>query len=179
MLKEATFEEDYNDIVMQIETNSNYRRLPAREKTYMTATEMAKLLGISRNSVYGILKYPVYKEFFEFITVADRKRITKESYERFLNGQEKYKLDEINDYEELSMENNIALAEYRRMKLKGKQPRTANGNLEYLTYEEAAIVAKVSRTTIYEWVRKESFPVIHIMKATRIPRSELYQVHYQ
>ena len=109
---------------------------------------------------------------FEIVIVADKKRITRESFERFLSVQDKYKLDEINNYEEISMEENIALADHRRKKLKKKQPRTDNGNLKYLTFDEAALLAKVSRGTIYEWVRKEHFPVIQVMKVTRILRNE-------
>ena len=37
----------------------------------------------------------------------------------------------------------IALANYRRNKLKRNQPRTANGNLKYLTYQEAALIVNV------------------------------------
>ena len=144
----------------------------AIENASISMPEMARLLGVTRNTVYSILKHPDYKGLFEIITLADRKRITRESFEKFLASQEKYKLDEINDYEEISMEENIAVAEHRRKKLKNKQHRGDNGNLDYLTFDEAALIAKVSRTTIYEWSRKKHFPVIHVVKAARIPRKE-------
>lgn len=147
----------------------------AIENASITMPEMARLLGVTRSTVYSILKHPDYKDMFEVIIVADRKRITRESFEKFLDSQDKYKLDEINDYEEISMEENIALAEYRRKKLKNKQHRADNGNLEYLTFDEAALMANVSRATIYEWSRKKHFPVIHVIKASRIPRKEFEQ----
>ena len=106
---------------------------------------------------------------------AERKRITRESFEKFLALQDKYKLDETNDYEEISMEENIILAEHRRKKLKNKQHRADNGNLDYLTFDEAALLANVSRATIYEWSRKNYFPVVHVVKASRIPRKEFEQ----
>lgn len=137
--------------------------------------EMARLLGVERKTVYSILRHPDYKDIFEIVIVADRKRITKESFEKFLESQDKYKLDKINDYEEVSMEENIALANYRRNKLKKNQLRSANGNLKYLTYQEAALIAKVSRPMIYEWIRKECFPVINVMNTVRIPRQEFEQ----
>lgn len=159
-------------------SQTRYRMKADREKdaavenATISMPEMAKLLGVQRKTVYSILKNQDYKDLFEIIIVADKKRITRESFEKFLVAQDKYKLDEINDYEEISMEENIALADHRRKKLKRKQPRTDNGNLKYLTFDEAAVLAKVSRATIYEWVRKEHFPVIQVMKVTRILRNE-------
>ena len=55
--------------------------------------------------------------FFEFIVIAEKKRITKESFQKFLEGQDRYMLDPSNDYEELAQEQNIALANFRRKKL--------------------------------------------------------------
>lgn len=159
-------------------SQTRYRMKADREKdaavenATISMPEMARLLGVQRSTVYSILKNQEYKDLFEIIIVADKKRITRESFEKFLAAQDKYKLDEINDYEEISMEENIALADHRRKKLKRKQPRTDNGNLKYLTFDEAAVLAKVSRATIYEWVRKEHFPVIQVMKVTRILRNE-------
>lgn len=162
-------------------SQTRYRTIEDRERdaaienASITMPEMARLLGVKRNTVYSILKHPDYKDLFEVIIVADRKRITRESFEKFLDSQDKYKLDEINDYEEISMEENIALAEHRRKKLKNKQHRADNGNLEYLTFDEAALIANVSRATIYEWSRKNHFPVIRVIKASRIPRKEFEQ----
>ena len=153
-------------------TKEDRERDAAIEHATLSMSEMARLLGISRNNVYSILKHPNYKDLFEIIIVADRKRITKESFEKFLESQDKYKLDEINDYEEIVMEENIALAEHRRKKLKNHQHRADNGNLEYLTFDEAALLAETSRATIYEWSRKKKFPVIHVVKASRIPRKD-------
>ena len=36
--------------------------------------------------------------------IAEKKRITKESFQKFLEGQDRYKLDPSNDYEELAQE---------------------------------------------------------------------------
>lgn len=156
-------------------TKEDRERDAAIENASISMPEMARILGITRSSVYSLLSNPKYKDIFEIIIVADRKRITRQSFERFLESQEKYKLDKINNYEEISMEENVALADYRRKKLKKKQPRTANGNLKYLTHQEAALIAKVSRATIYEWISKEYFPVIHVMNPVSIPRKEFEQ----
>jgi len=112
------FKDDYQDTITMIETRSEYRRIPSKEKKYMTAAEMGRLLGVKRNTVYSILKNPQYKDIFEIVIVADRKKITRDSFERFLVSQEKYTLDKVNQYKEISMEENIALADYRRKKLR-------------------------------------------------------------
>ena len=50
-----------------------------------------------------------------------------------------------------------------------------NSNLDYLTFDEAALLANGSRATIYEWSSKNYFPVVHVVKASRIPRKEFEQ----
>ena len=87
------------------------------EAATLTMPEMARQLGITRHQVYSILNSQKYKHFFEFVTIADRKRITKESFQKFLDGQDEYHLDPANDYEELALEENAALADFRSKKL--------------------------------------------------------------
>ena len=53
-----------------------------------------------------------------------------------------------NDYEELAQEQNIALANFRRKKLSQTGIRGSNGNIKYLTFDEASYLAKVSRSMI-------------------------------
>ena len=98
--------------------------------------EMAQLLGTTRSAVYTILDNPKYSHFFEFIVIAEKKRITKESFQKFLEGQDRYKLDPSNDYEELAQEQNIALANFQRKKLSQTGIRGSNGNIKYKTLDE-------------------------------------------
>ena len=105
------------------------------------------------------MKNSKYSHFFETIVIAEKKRITKESFQKFLDGQDHYKLDPANDYEELSMEQNYSLANYRRKKLAKTGDRSKNGNLGYLTFDEAAFLAKVSRGMIYKWIDDGKFSV--------------------
>lgn len=166
-----SFEKWYNS-QSRYRTKEDRERDAAIENASIGMPEMARLLGVKRNTIYGILKHKDYKDIFEIVIVADRKRITKKSFEKFLESQDKYKLDKVLKYEEISMEENIALANYRREKLQRKQPRTVNGNLKYLTHQEAALLADVSRASIYHWIEKEYFPVVHVMNTSRIPRKE-------
>ena len=65
--------------------------------------EMARLLGLTRSQVYQILRNPKYSHFFETIVIAEKKRITKENFQKFLEGQDQFHLDPANDYEELAL----------------------------------------------------------------------------
>ena len=142
------------------------------EDATITMPEMARLLGITRSQVYGILKNSKYSHFFETIVIAEKKRITKESFQKFLDGQDYYKLDSANDYEELSMEQNFSLANYRRKKLAKTGDRSKNGNLGYLTFDEAAFLAKVSRGMIYKWIDDGKFSSVKIGYISRVKRDE-------
>lgn len=129
-------------------TKEDKKRDAEMEAATLTMPEMARQLGISRKQVYNILNKKKYKHFFEYVVIADRKRITKESFRKFLDGQDEYHLDPANDYEELALEENVALADFRRKKLSQTGQRGRNGNLKYLTPDEAAFMAKVSRSMV-------------------------------
>ena len=57
----------------------------------MTMPEMARLLLITRSEVYQILNAARNQGVFQVIMVADKKRITKDSFEKWYSGQSKYK----------------------------------------------------------------------------------------
>lgn len=160
------------------------------EKRCYTVQELQEILGVSRPTIYNLLKKkefrwiqldggkyrildnPKYSHFFEFIVIAEKKRITKESFQKFLEGQNRYKLDPSNDYEELAQEQNIALANFRRKKLSQTGIRGSNGNIKYLTFDEASYLAKVSRSMINKWADKGKFTVIKVGSRVRILRDE-------
>ena len=91
------------------DSQSRYRTKEDREKdaiveeATITMPEMARLLGLTRSQVYQILRNPKYSHFFETIVIAEKKRITKESFQKFLEGQDLFHLDPANDYEELAL----------------------------------------------------------------------------
>ena len=86
--------------------------------------------------------------------------------------KDRYKLDPSNDYEELAQEQNIALANFRRKKLSQTGIRGSNGNIKYLTFDEASYLAKVSRSMINKWADKGKFTVIKVGSRVRIRRDE-------
>lgn len=58
----------------------------------ITMPQMARLLGISRHTVYSILNSKTFGGQFEIIVVGGKKRITKSSFNDFLKSQNKYHL---------------------------------------------------------------------------------------
>lgn len=159
-------------------SQSRYRTRADREKDLaaeaatITMPEMARLLGTTRSTVYSILNNPNYKEFFDFVVIADKKRITKESFQRFLDGHDRYHLDARNEYTEVAAEENMALADFRRKKLFKSGVRRGNGNKNYLTRAEAAMLAKVSKPTIDYWANQGHYTILKIGELVRIPRAE-------
>ena len=60
------------------------------EESSMTMPEAARLLGISRNEMYQILKKKKSRKFFRFVNIAGRKRVTKDSFEKWFVRQRSY-----------------------------------------------------------------------------------------
>jgi len=125
------------------------------------------------------MKIPLYKiwhfrRYFPFIRTVFLSRFDsqKQRFQKFLEGQDRYKLDPSNDYEELAQEQNIALANFRRKKLSQTGIRGSNGNIKYLTFDEASYLAKVSRSMINKWADKGKFTVIKVGSRVRIRRDE-------
>lgn len=71
-------------------TKEDRERDAELEAASMTMPEMARLLMITRDQVYNILNQKRNKGLFEFVYIADQRRITRESFERWYTGQEKY-----------------------------------------------------------------------------------------
>ena len=71
-----------------------------------------------------------------------------------------------------NLEQNIALANFRWKKLSQSGIRGSNGNIKYLTFDEASYLAKVSRSMINKWADKGKFTVIKVGSRVRILRDE-------
>ena len=111
----------------------------------------------------NILRCQTYKDVFEIVVVAERKRITKKSLNHFLSLQDKYRLCDNNKDDGVDSEKLMS------------QPETDSDqtkkNSELLTQSEAAAIAGVSRTTIIRWVEKGYFHEIVAGTTVRIPRT--------
>ena len=69
------------ELILGISTAEDRERDKAQEEMGYTMPEIAKMLLISRKEVYNLLASPKCAGVFEYFTVAEKKRITKESFE--------------------------------------------------------------------------------------------------
>lgn len=111
-------------------------------KTTISMPEMARSLGVTRSTVYSILKSKKYSHFFEMIKIDEQKRITKDSFLNFLNGQNQYHLATSKDQKDIKKEKNRSLADFRKKKLWQTGEGRSNGNQNYLTPDEAAYLLR-------------------------------------
>ena len=156
-------------------TQEDLERDAAAEADSFSYPEAAALLGITRGHLYRILKDPRYKDYFKTVMIAGKKRITKESFYRFLDGQDKYYLKAASKDpgEGPAGERDCRLSNFRQKKLLEGGSARDLGTADYLTVEEAALVAGVSRTTVNSWIRKGFLSTRNVGRATWISRKEL------
>lgn len=141
--------EEYEELIKKVEANSPYKRLSSAKKKWMSVSEMGELLGLKKTDRYWL----VHKNFFETKEIAGKMRVNIESFEKWYANQIKY--HKVNG-----------------KKLAQTGERGRNGNLQYLTIDEAAFMAKVSRSMINVWYTKGYFPVVKIRNHVRIKRKE-------
>ena len=161
-----SFEKWYANQIKYHKVNGEEPGKELKEWSY-SIPELAEMLELTDGVVYDLIKRNNID-----VVIADRKWITKESFQKFLDGQDEYHLDPANDYEELALEENVALADFRRKKLSQTGQRGRNGNLKYLTPDEAAFMAKVSRSMITVWYKRGYFPAVKVGANVRIKRKE-------
>lgn len=149
---------------------SKYRTKEDRERDAeleaetMTMPEMARLMGITRQEVYNILRNEKYKHYFRYVTIADRKRIYRKGFEEFLAGQDQYQLKTTEETKSSHISASDATLEKKLISEK-----------KYLTREEAAEFAGVSRGMISKWHQEGRYPAIIVGKGIRIPLREFEQ----
>ena len=71
-------------------TRADRARDAVLEAQTMTMPEVAQILGIPRKAVYHILLYGPDRDKFDFVFIADRRRVTKESFERWHADQSRF-----------------------------------------------------------------------------------------
>lgn len=142
------------------------------ERETITIPEAAHLLGETRDSFFNIMTSSKYYDLFEFVVIGDRRRLTRKSFEHFLDSQNEYKLDErlLKDNKLISQEENEKLANFRKKRI--LSPKKGIGTEKYLTVEEAALLADVKMPTVVRWYKRGHFPYVKYGKAVRIYRDE-------
>jgi len=187
--KKAAFEKWYR-------SQNRYQKQEDREKDFhmteatMSMPEMARLLGVPRRTVYYILRQKNNADVFEFVTVAERKRLTKASFERWYASQSRYRIKEITDAETEIIEDPQAEAEeaeeiedeesetsvynmdLNKVMEASVRPANVSRNPEYYTADEAAALLGCDRKKLHRLIRKQLFPAVSVMGRYRIRRQE-------
>ena len=163
-------------------SQSHYRKIEDLSndsliKDTITMPEMANLLGITRNQVYCILKQKAYSHFFETVVVADRKRITKESFMKFLDGQDQYHL--VADSSQRISLPEKDCAEEKEIQPEGMPFSPLQEEVmikkSYLALDEAASIAGVSVSNIRYWIQRGYLRENRVGNKSRINKEELLQ----
>lgn len=151
-------------------SQSKYRTTDDRAKdaTIIAASismpQMAKMLGISRDDVYALLAKKSNKNKFDIVVVANQKRITLESFEKWYQQQEKY--------QNLS-EKAPALSQESQKLENSQRDSLLSSARDSFTPREAALIIGVSQREIYRMIEDELLDSFIIGKRIRIPRSAL------
>lgn len=129
--------------------------------------QMASLLEVNRHTVYSILADPRYRHIFEIRMLGEQKRITLKSFLAFLNIQNEYQLS-----------NRTADPAVDRSASESPDTpgRTDKNSIfpvsEYLTVNEASVLAEVSRSMIVYWIERKHFSHRKAGRFLRIPTKE-------
>lgn len=122
------------------------------EAQTISIPEIAKLLGIPREKVYWILDCKKYRDCFVIERVADRRRITKASFETWLLSQSTYQVQpQVEDVPE-------------EPPLKLQSPKSG----KYYSFQEIQDFYGISRTALVTWIREEGIPTIDVGRAKRV-----------
>ena len=156
-------------------TEEDRSRDAEAERNSITMPEMARLLGLERSQVYMILKAKRYKDIFEILVIAGKKRITRESFERFLEVQDRYRLFE-KPSEKEAMEEPEGEHVERTDAGRGISPDMdmekgnnsgrdlppgrdqSNHSGQYLGISEAAEMIHVPEKLLYRWIWEGTIP---------------------
>lgn len=147
-------------------SQKHYKTAEDREKeaallaATVTMPEMARMLGTSRQKVYEILKNPRYQHFFEIIEIGGRRRITRESLEHFLEGQDRYQLAEerVKEIQKVCHDETGASRCDKENTEESGSKETLNSadrpEPEYMTLQEAAGLAGISRQALCKYIEQ-------------------------
>ena len=114
-------------------------RIPTVEELgskYILVCDAAELLGISYDELVRLSKYGKYKCILKMIVFENKKWFLKKDFQNFLNAQNEYQL--ISQIETIRID--------RKIELETK---------EYISREEAAVLAGVTKSTITKWIQAD------------------------
>ena len=166
-------------------TREDRKRDEAIEAESLSLSDIARLLDVTRDTVYSIVAKESNKDKLKVIVVAGKKRVTKESFEAWYSGQSEYlkpaDREAYPDYKPgPSYADQLRADLMDRHKRRGQRlplellPPEEREKEKYLTIEQAAIKAGKSQRTICRWIKEKRFPAVILtpFEKSRIGRTE-------
>lgn len=129
----------------------------AEDASY-TLPEMGRVLGLDRREAYELVR--CHKDQLEFITIADRKRVTKSSFERWYESQ--------NTYVKLSER----ATSKQKPSTKATQPRIPLEEKSAYTVQDIAELLMLDDRDIYRMIDQQELHARQIGKQFRIMRED-------
>lgn len=181
----STFEEWYKSQSRYRTQEDHENDLNDIERT-ISMPEMSFLLGVHRNTIYYLVYNSQNKSIFEIVTVANHKRITKESFLKWYNSQNKYILlyDSIEDGQKEKMstvkksellneqiENPMETQEISE-ELRHTSLSTISSNPNYYSIDEVVDLLGKKRRAVLKMIRENIIPSTFIAGSYRIPKLE-------
>ncbi len=152
------------------ESQTKYRTAEDRErdaeleKSSMTMPQMARLLGITRNEVYEILGRKKNQGKFQIIVVADKKRVTLDSFETWYQSQ--------SHYQKVSRDTSGLQQELAKVDDSERDALLSSAN-ESFTPKEAALIMGVPQREVYRMIEDDLLDIFTIGSWIRIRRKSL------
>ena len=147
MMNQVVIEEtSFEEVLSEIEENGKYKRLPSKEKTWMTVTEMGNLLGLKKTGRYWL----VQKNYFECREIAGQMRVNIASFEKWYANQVKYQ------------------------KVNGEEPGKNLKKWSY-SISEVAKMLGISETTVYDLIKRDGIKTVTVDYWIRIPKKSFQE----
>lgn len=146
----------------------------ARDEEKLAATyslpDIGRLLGVHRNTVYSIIGNEKNWEVFDFLTVADQKRITIESFERWYNTQTRYRI-----HSDPTEESEPLQAETPPEPVREKPDRRVT-NKAFHSIDDLQLVLDISYKVAYKLVQSGKVLAVKVGRAYLIPVAEFDRI---
>ena len=146
-------------------TKEDRQRDRELEERTITFPRAAAMIGLTRKQFYPILKNSKYAHFFDIVEIAGRRRITKDSFQTFLDGQDDYGPVVLKESPDLEDNGKACFGTDPQEDTGKRAPRS-----DYLTVAEAAGLAKISRQSITKYADQGCFGKARQKNILRIRR---------
>jgi predicted DNA-binding transcriptional regulator AlpA len=138
-------------------TSEDRQNDEALENATITFPDAASIIGLTRKEFYPVLRDERYSHFFEIVEIAGRRRITKASFGRFLNGQDRYCIAEKKEPAKSDALPESTALKSKEFKTKEDWLNAKDIPIRLLSIEEAALQAGISPQAISRYAMRGYF----------------------